>query len=339
MTNTISESEAFSEDKRRARARSVTVVTRYVLIATVAAGVAIYPFLADAYSIHIATMVFIYAIMALGLNVQLGELGLVNMGFAGFFAIGAYTSAILNIQGVPFVFSVGCAIVLAFVVGAILGSCSIKASGDYLALVTMAFGLIVQQFLINVPSITNGTDGIRNIPFPNIFGFDLGSSYSVGAFLITKDMNFYFFSFLALGLTIIVTRRCSRSWIGRAWAGVREDSLATGCFGLNVQAFRIKSFAFGAAFGGLGGALFAHKIGYISPDDFGLFFSVTLLSMVILGGMGNWVGVILGTAVIVLLPEQFRALQDYRYLVFGICLLALLIFRPGGLIPRQFRRV
>lgn len=313
-------------------ARIVSEQSAVILAVTIVA-LTIFPALAPPYWIHVMTMAFLYAIMVLGLNIQLGEIGAANIGYAGLFAVGAYSSALLSLAGVSFWLTIPISVVLCFLTGGFVGLCILKTRGDYLALVTLGFGLIIQQLIINLPWLTHGTDGVRDIPMPSLFTHRFSSPIDLGFVVLPKDANFYYLTLLGLGLSAFLVVAAKRAWIGRVWIAVRRDSLAISCFGVNVPRFTLKSFAFGSAFAGIAGPIYAHKMGFIGPEDFSVLLSITLLSMVILGGMGNWIGVLAGTTLLVILPEKFREIQDYRMLAYGMTLVLILIYRPYGLFP------
>ncbi len=269
-----------------------------VVLAITILALLIFPAVAPPYWIYVLTMAFIYAIMVLGLNIQLGEIGAANIGYAGLFAVGAYASALLSLSGVSFWLTIPISIILCFLTGGFVGLCILRTRGDYLALVTLGFGLIVQQLIINLPWLTYGTDGVRNIPTPSLFGHSFSQPINLQLLILSKEANFYYLTLASLGLAAFLVVAAKRSWIGRLWTAVRQDSLAISCFGVNVPFFTLKSFAFGSAFAGIAGPIYAHKAGFIGPEDFSLLLSITLLSMVILGGMGNWIGVLAGTALL-----------------------------------------
>jgi branched-chain amino acid transport system permease protein len=290
------------------------------------------------YWIHILTIVFIYGIAAEGLNIQLGEIGAINVGYAGFFAIGAYVSAIGIVDyGANFWASLVYATVACWAVGLLIGLCTIKTSGDYLSLVTLGFGLIVYQLCVNMAWLTHGTDGIH-VPTLSIFGHGFGQSLDLGMTSLPKESNFYYVALVALLVAMFVVRRMSQSWIGRTWAAMRQDPIGAGCFGVNIPVLQMISFAFGAAFAGVAGALYAGEIGFIEPGEFTIFMSITLICMVILGGMGSWWGVVCGTFIMVVVPEKLREFQELRYLLYGVVLLCILIYRPHGLFASARRR-
>jgi branched-chain amino acid transport system permease protein len=298
-------------------------------------GAAAVPFVlsADGYWLFVFSIAMIFAMMALGLNVQLGEIGVVNLGFAGLFALAAYVSTLLTLNGVSFWVAMLIATAVCWVAGALLGLCSHRTSGDYFALVTLGFGLIVHQLLVNLRAVTNGPDGITSIPPIMVFGHSAKQPLSIGGITLPPEANGFYLCLVALAVLVFIALRFRHSWIGRIWGAVRQDAIGVSCFGVNVPSFRVTTIAFGSAFAGPAGSLFAHLIGFISPDDFVLLQSIEVLAIVILGGMGNIGGVLVGSIILIVTPEKLRFLGDYRLMIFGAMLVVLLIYRPKGLFP------
>lgn len=294
--------------------------------------------MSDSYWIHVLSIAMIFAIMAIGLNIHLGEIGLVNLGYAGLFAIGAYAATLLGQAGLPFLVATLLAMAVTWLVGGFLGFCSVRTSGDYFALVTLGFGLIVQQLLINLTWLTKGNDGITGIPAIDIFGHSSQSPIDLGFLHLPKEANFYYLCLLALCLSAALAARYRATFVGRMWTALRQDPIGVSAFGLDVPRFKIQTVAFGSLFAGLAGSLFAHEIGFISPDDFSLLQSVEIIAGVILGGIGNLFGAIIGTILSYIAPEKLRFLGDYRLLIYGLMLVIILIYRPLGLISDPRRR-
>jgi branched-chain amino acid transport system permease protein len=283
-------------------------------------------------------MVFIFGFAAQGLNVHLGEVGAINVGYAGFFAIGSYTSAILIADyGSSFWMSMIYATTTCWLAGFLVGICTIRTTGDYLSLVTLGFALIVYQLAVNLNALTHGTDGVH-LPKPEILGHSFDQPLNLGLILLPKETNFYYLSLVCLGVAMLISHRMIRSWIGRTWAAMRQDPIGAGCFGVNVPIMQVLSFAFGASFGGIAGSLYASEIGFIEPGEFTIFMSITLICMVILGGMGNWWGVVIGAFIMIVVPEKLRDFQELRYLLYGVVLLIILIHRPYGLFASSRRK-
>ncbi|MFZ3122196.1 MAG: hypothetical protein WA104_02350 [Thermodesulfovibrionales bacterium] len=279
------------------------------------------PFYGHDYLIDIAVLSGIYIILAQGLNIVVGFTGLLNLGFVAFYAIGAYSYALLNTKlGMGFWASLPLSVMLVTLSGFILAIPALRLRGDYLAIVTLGFGEIVRLVLNNWDSFTKGPNGIGGIEPPHIFGM-----------YISKLGHFYYFIIIFVLLAVFIIRRVSASRIGRAWIAIREDEIASSSIGINTTAYKLYAFAFGAFWAGLAGVLFAAKMQFVSPESFTFMESVLILCMVILGGLGSIPGVILGAIILVMLPEMLREVQLYRMLALGSGLVMLMIFRPQGL--------
>ncbi len=308
--------------------------------------------------VRTADYALLYCMLALGLNIVVGYAGLLDLGYIAFYALGAYMVAVLasphlNIHVSPWLLiPIGAG--FAGLAGAILGAPTLKLRGDYLAIVTLGFGEIVRLFMQNLDrpiNITNGTQGISGIDNLSFFGRDFGS----GLDLFGQHFNgsyLYYYLFLALVLIVIgICMRLENSRIGRAWVAIREDELAAKAMGINVRNIKLLAFAMGASFGGVAGGMFASFQGFIDPTSFSLMESIMVLCMVVLGGMGNIPGVVLGAVLLTLTPEILREaihpLQDalfgrqivdpdnVRMLIFGGALVAMMLFRPEGLLPSR----
>lgn len=279
------------------------------------------PFYGHDYLIDIAVLSGIYIILAQGLNIVVGFTGLLNLGFVAFYAIGAYSYALLNTKlGIGFWASLPLSVMLVTLSGFILAIPALRLRGDYLAIVTLGFGEIVRLVLNNWDSLTKGPNGIGGIETPHLFGMH-----------ISRLSHFYYFIIIFVLLAVFIIRRVSASRIGRAWIAIREDEIASSSIGINTTAYKLYSFAFGAFWAGLAGVLFAAKMQFVSPESFTFMESVLILCMVILGGLGSIPGVILGAIILVMLPEMLREVQLYRMLALGSGLVMLMIFRPQGL--------
>ncbi|MBW8729807.1 MAG: branched-chain amino acid ABC transporter permease [Terrabacter sp.] len=290
-----------------------------------------------------------YVLVALGLNIVVGYAGLLDLGYVGFYAIGAYTIGVLTSEHahMSWVVVVPIAIVVAMISGIILGAPTLRVRGDYLAIVTLGFGEIVRLTLVNSEWL-GGAQGISDIPKPpGLELFEVPSiDWSSGAPVVDLDTTSTFLKFgindfvpyywLALGiigLVLVFDILVKSSRVGRAWEATREDEDAAELMGVPTFRFKLLAFALGAAIGGLSGALFATKAGFISPDSFQLLLSILFLAAVVVGGAGNRWGVIVGAIVVAYFPERFREFADFRVLVFGLALMLLAIFRPQGLLP------
>lgn len=282
----------------------------------------ILPLFATDYVIDVAILVGIYVILAEGLNVVVGLTGLLNLGYAAFYAVGAYSYALLTTRaGFGFWSALPFSMGLSALAGFLLSVPALRLRGDYLAIVSLGFGEITRLVLNNWDGLTNGPNGISGIPRPSIAGFHLDGL-----------KEYYFLVLLMAALSMLVIRNVFRSKTGRAWVAIREDEIAASASGLNTTAYKFYSLTFGAFWAGLGGALFASKMGFISPESFTFMESVLIVCMVILGGLGSIAGAALGAVMLVGLPELLREFQQYRMLVLGAGLVVLMVFRPQGLL-------
>jgi branched-chain amino acid transport system permease protein len=282
----------------------------------------ILPFLVRDYFLDVAILIGIYVILALGLNVVVGFTGLLNLGFVAFYAIGAYTYALLNTKyGISFWPALPFSLVLTAAAGFLLAIPAMRLRGDYLAIVTLGFGEIVRLILNNWDRVTHGPNGISGIAPPAVMSISLG-----------KLSHYYYLVLFFVFFTIFITKRVYSSRIGRAWVAIREDEIASSVTGINTTLYKLYAFAFGAFWAGIAGAVFAGKMQFVSPESFTFMESVLILCMVILGGLGSIPGVILGAFLLVLLPEMLREIQLYRMLALGMGLVLLMIFRPQGLL-------
>ena len=296
-------------------------------------------FVGDAYLIHVGTLAGIFVIMALGLNITLGFAGLLDAGFAVYFAAGAYTSSQLAVKwGVPFWIGMPLGGLVAALFGFLIAWPALRVQGHYLAMVTLGYGLIMNILHRNFTFLTNGTDGIINIPPPSIAGFEFVRPLRLFGVELPFQLNFYYLVLALVGITMFVSYRLLNSSIGRSWEAIREDEIAAKCFGINLTRMKVLAFATGAFFGGIGGATFAHQIGFVHPDNFVLLTSITILAMVLIGGMGNVLGVAFGAVALIMLPERLREFENLRLLLFGMAMTLIMVLRPQGLFPSLRRR-
>ncbi|CAL9376867.1 hypothetical protein SUDANB95_00975 [Actinosynnema sp. ALI-1.44] len=269
-----------------------------------------------------------YILLAVGLNVVVGQAGLLDLGFVAFFAIGGYSVAYYGVEhGWNYWVTVVWGIALAAVSGVILGAPTLRLRGDYLAIVTLGFGEIIRITANNTDEI-GGARGIPGIPHPNLFGFQFK----------LDPAPYYYLMVAAIVLVIIFSVRLQKSRVGRAWAAIREDEDAAELMGVPTFKFKLLAFAIGAMIGGLAGGLYAGKAVFIEPNTFPFILSATILAAVVLGGSGNLPGVMLGAFLIGWLPERFRDLADYRILAFGAVLVLMMALRPEGLLPSRRRK-
>jgi branched-chain amino acid transport system permease protein len=290
----------------------------------IAAGALIFPFVASHYQINIMTTALIYVMLGLGLNIEVGLAGLLDLGYVAFYAVGAYSYALLNYHfGLGFWTLLPVGALLAALAGILVGLPVLRLRGDYLAIVTLAFAEILRLVLENWNDFSFGPSGISNIPRPGLFGIPLTPEQSA--------VYMYFILIVLCLLTIFVIYRLQNSRIGRAWVAMREDELACQAMGIDKTKAKLAAFALGATWAGLAGVLFAAKTTFINPASFTFLESAMILSIVVLGGMGSIAGVIIAAFAIILLPEYLRAFSDYRMILFGAALILMMIFRPGGL--------
>jgi branched-chain amino acid transport system permease protein len=293
--------------------------------------------------------VALYALIALGLNIVVGYAGLLDLGYVGFYAVGAYTVAVLTSEhsNIPWLLTVPVAVGATMITGVILGWPTLRVRGDYLAIVTLGFGEIIRLIAVNEDWL-GGSAGISKVKSPPSFElFDVPHlKWENGTPLIDLDHTTTFLKFgvldsvpyywLALTIVIIVLfadKRIKDSRVGRAWEATREDEDAAELMGVPTFKFKLLAFAMGAFVGGLAGALFAGKQGFVNPQTFLIISSVLFVAAVVVGGAGNRWGVMLGAFVVVYLPERFRGFSDWRVLIFGLALMALAVYRPQGILP------
>ena len=288
----------------------------------------IFPFITTLYQTSIMITALMYVILGLGLNIVVGLGGLLHLGYAAFYAIGAYTYALLHkYAGLSFWVCLPLGGISAMVLGILVGLPVLRLRGDYLAIVTLGFGEITRIILENVSGITGGPAGISGIPRPSFFGVHMKLGVAI---------NYtYFLTLLLVLFTIFVVRRLEHSRLGRSWIAMREDEVASQAMGIDITRAKLSSFALGALWAGLAGVFFSAKTTFVNPASFTLWESVIILCVVVLGGIGSIKGVIVGAIVIILLPEYLRAFSEYRMLVFGLALVLMMIFRPGGFIPAK----
>lgn len=339
--------------------RSVLISTSLLLL-----GLLILPFLVEAGLgkswLRIIDFALLYIMLALGLNIVVGYAGLLDLGYVAFYAVGAYCWALLASPHfdlhLPFWIILPLGALLAALFGMLLGTPTLRLRGDYLAIVTLGFGEIIRIFLnnMNAPiNITNGPQGITLIDPFSIAGMSFGKTQSILGMNLSSPHLYYYLFLLFTAMVIFVSLRLEDSRIGRAWAAIREDEMAASASGINTRNIKLLAFAMGASFGGLSGGLFASFQGFVSPESFNLMESIMILSMIVLGGMGNIRGVILGAILVTIIPEALRytgTLQnalighvvvdpaDLRMLLFGIALVLMMLFRPAGLLPSRQRR-
>ena len=311
--------------------------------------------------VRITNLAILFIFLSLGLNIVVGFAGLLDLGYIAFYAVGAYVYALLASPHfglhLPFwvILPIGALVACGF--GLLLGAPTLKLRGDYLAIVTLGFGEIIRVFLNNLSqpvNITNGPKGLATIDPFRIGGFDFSTTQAILGLSFSGPIKYYYALLLALILIIVVNQRLQHSRIGRAWEAIREDEVAARAMGIDTTAIKLTAFAMGASFGGIAGGMFAAIQGFVSPESFGLTESIMVLAMVVLGGMGNIWGVIVGALLLSFVPEILRytvqpvqqALfgrmlvepEVIRMLLFGLALVMMMLYRPAGLLPSPLRK-
>ncbi|AVO57624.1 MULTISPECIES: high-affinity branched-chain amino acid ABC transporter permease LivM [Pseudomonas] len=319
---------------------------RWIIIALII-GAFIWPFFGSRGAVDIATLVLIYVMLGLGLNIVVGLAGLLDLGYVGFYAVGAYSYALLShYYGLSFWICLPIAGLMAATFGFLLGFPVLRLRGDYLAIVTLGFGEIIRLFLRNLTDLTGGPNGISNIDKPTFFGlsFERRAAEGMQTFheyfgieynSINKVIFLYLVALLLALFALFVINRLLRMPLGRAWEALREDEIACRALGLNPTVIKLSAFTLGACFAGFAGSFFAARQGLVTPESFTFIESATILAIVVLGGMGSQLGVVLAATVMILLPELMREFSEYRMLMFGAMMVLMMIWRPQGLLPMQ----
>ncbi len=321
---------------------------RWIILGLVLVALA-WPFFGSRGAVDIATLILIYVMLGLGLNIVVGLAGLLDLGYVGFYAVGAYSYALLShYYGLSFWMCLPLAGMIAALFGYLLGFPVLRLRGDYLAIVTLGFGEIIRILLRNMTEVTGGPNGIsianefkptlfglsfeRRVPehvqtFHEYFGFAYNSQYKV--------IFLYLLALTLVLLTLFLVNRLLRMPIGRAWEALREDETACRALGLNPTAIKLSAFTIGASLAGFAGCFFAARQGLVTPESFTFIESAIILAIVVLGGMGSQLGIILAAVVMILLPELAREFNEYRMLMFGALMVLMMIWRPQGLLPMQ----
>lgn len=334
-------------DSNHSSAR-IQMFTRYAapMLIAFALTMPMMPF-ANRYIVDIATLVLTYVMLGWGLNIVVGLAGLLDLGYVAFYAVGAYSYALLSTQlGWSFWIVLPLAGLFAASFGILLGIPVLRLRGDYLAIVTLGFGEIVRVILLNWYTFTNGPDGISGIPRPSFFGLpfkrhvaegtDSFSSFFGLDYSSMHRIIFLYYLILILALlTNFFTLRIRKLPIGRAWEALREDEIASRSLGINPTNTKLSGFAIGAMFAGFAGSFFATRQGFVSPESFTFIESAVILSIVVLGGMGSQIGVVLAALLLIGGTEMFRTLADYRMLAFGALMVAIMVWKPRGLLAHR----
>jgi branched-chain amino acid transport system permease protein len=281
------------------------------------------------YYVRVIDTVLIYLLLATGLNMVVGYAGLLDLGFVAFYAIGAYSYALLASGQfgihLPFALILFIGGGLAGIAGVLLGVPVLRLRGDYLAIVTLGFGEIIRLLMNNLVSVTNGPQGISRIDQPFLFGFALRTP---------RDFFFLLLPLAILGLTLAWRLECSI--LGLGWAAIREDQDAARGIGINTTLVKLLAFGLSATLGGFAGVIFAGFQRFVDPVSFSFWESLTIVLIIVIGGVGNLVGVVVGAAVMIIVPELLREYSEYRMLLYGCALVAMILVRPGGIVERRY---
>ncbi|MFP5402939.1 MAG: high-affinity branched-chain amino acid ABC transporter permease LivM [Gammaproteobacteria bacterium] len=337
-------STATAADRAHGAQKVVNVLGWVALGASIALPIV---FSDNRYVVDTATTVLIYVMLGWGLNVVVGLAGLLDLGYVAFYAVGAYSYALLSTQfGWSFWEALPVSGAMAATFGILLGYPILRLRGDYLAIVTLGFGEIIRIILVNWTEFSNGPNGISSIPRPSFFGLDFTRSASEGGqtfsgffgleFSPMHRLIFLYYLILVLALlTHAFVSRLRKLPVGRAWEALREDEIACQAMGMNTTNIKLSAFAIGAMLGGFAGVFFAARQGFISPESFTFTESAIILAIVVLGGMGSQMGVVLAATLLVLIPEFGRNFAEYRMLLFGLAMVLIMVWRPGGLLSHR----
>jgi branched-chain amino acid transport system permease protein len=290
----------------------------------------LFPLFVSEYRVNVMITAMIYVVLGLGLNIVVGLAGLLDLGYVAFYAVGAYTYALLNYHyHVGFWLALPLGALVGAIFGILLGIPVLRLRGDYLAIVTLGFGEIIRLILENWGKFSFGPSGIANISRPSFFGAVITRS---------QGILFMYYIMIALGIfTIFVVNRLQDSRLGRSWLALREDEIACQAMGIDRMKTKLAAFALGATWAGMMGVIFAAKTAFINPASFTFLESAIILSIVVLGGMGSILGVCLGAFILILLPEELRVFSQYRLLIFGAAMVLMMVFRPQGIISNVRR--
>ncbi|WP_104091286.1 branched-chain amino acid ABC transporter permease [Arthrobacter sp. GMC3] len=278
----------------------------------------------------------VYALAAVGLNIVIGYAGLLDLGYIAFFAVGSYTAAMLTSPDspffkIPYLWTIPLAILVALCVGVILGIPTLRLRGDYLAIVTLGFGEIIRILATLIPAM-KGQVGFQNVGRPPGMGPD-----GIPIFANSNGTPWYWLALTILIIVLFLAGNLERSRVGRSWIAIREDEDAAETMGVPTFKYKVWAFAMGAGVGGMAGALFAGQVGFVNNQKFDVVTSIMFVAAVVLGGTGNKVGAVLGGAVVAYIPLRFTAIAEYKYLIFGLALVVIMIYRSQGLLPARQR--
>ena len=291
----------------------------------------------DHFILLLVVTVILYSVATLGLNIQFGYAGVLNFAGASFFGIGAYTSAVLNTYtAVPHLIVLLIGGLLAALIGSLLLLPVLRTRGHYAAVVTIAFALLFKTFL-EVNDVLGGPQGMQ-VPPMTILGWSFNDNIEIGGITLSFYLNYFVVSLLLLIAAFVLVRRLERSWIGLNLDALRLDETAASCFGLDIARWKITAFLIGNFLIGTAGALFGMVGGFVGPNNYTFADSLILVSILLLGGIGNSWGLIVATFIVVVVPEKLQTIQEYRFLLYAVMVIAVLLFRPDGLLPRPVRR-
>jgi ABC-type branched-subunit amino acid transport system permease subunit len=291
----------------------------------------------DHFVLLLVDTVLLYTVATLGLNIQFGYAGVLNFAGASFFGIGAYTSAVLNTYtALPHLLVLLIGGLLAALIGSLLLLPVLRTRGHYAAVVTIAFALLLKTFL-EVNDILGGPQGMQ-VPGMKIFGWSFNNNIEFGPITLSFYLSYFVVALILLIAAFVLVRRLERSWIGLNLDALRLDETAAGCFGLNIARWKITAFLIGNFLIGIAGALFGMVGSFVAPNNYTFADSLILVSILLLGGIGNPWGVVMATIIVVVVPEKLQTIQEYRFLLYATLVIAVLLFRPQGLLPRPVRR-
>jgi ABC-type branched-subunit amino acid transport system permease subunit len=306
----------------------------FAIVALLAVGAVFHE---DHFVLLLLITVLLYSVATLGLNIQFGYAGVLNFAGASFFGIGAYTSAVLNsYTAVPHLIVLLVGGLLAALIGSLLLLPVLRTRGHYAAVVTIAFALLFKTFL-EVNDVLGGPQGMP-VKSMNILGWSFNDNIEIGGMTLSFYLNYFVVSVLLLICAFVIVRRLDRSWIGLNLDALRLDETAASCFGLDIVRWKITAFLIGNFLIGLAGALFGMVSGFVGPNNYTFADSLILVSILLLGGIGNPWGLVVATFIVVVVPEKLQAIQEYRFLLYALMVIAVLLFRPEGLLPRPVRR-
>lgn len=304
-------------------------------VVAIVVGLAAFSFDAHFVLLMIAT-VLLYATVCLGLNVQFGYCGVVNFAGAAFFGIGSYTAAVLAAQtALPHLLVILLGGVLAALIGSLLIFPVLRTRGHYAALVTIAFGIMFRTFL-EVNDTLGGPQGLK-IPGISVFGWNFNDNIEVGSLELSFYLNYIVLALLLCVGAFVLVRRLERSWIGLSMDLVRLDETAASTFGVDIARWKVTAFTFGNFLTGIAGAIYGQMTGFVAPNNFTFGDSLILISIIVLGGIGNPWGILPAAAIVLILPEKLQFIQEYRFLLYALLVIAILLFRPDGILPRKIR--